>query len=110
MEKINFADWEKLDLNVGEIENIENIPGADKLYKLKINIGNETRTICAGIKQFYSHDDLKGKKVIVLANLAPRKMRGIMSEGMILAAVNENESKVVLIQPESGIEVGSKVG
>ena len=106
---INFSDWEKLDLRVGQIIEIEDIENADKLYKLSIDIGSETRTVCAGIKQYYSKDDLKGKKIIFLTNLAPRKMKGITSEGMILAAVNEDESEVVLISPESEIEVGSKV-
>ena len=106
---INFSDWEKLNLRVGQIIEIEDIENADKLYKLSIDIGSETRTVCAGIKQYYSKDDLKGKKIILLVNLAPRKMKGITSEGMILAAVNEDESEVVLISPESEIEVGSKV-
>ena len=104
-----FSDWEKLDLRVGEIEKVEDIEGADKLYKLTINIGDETRTVCAGIKKYYSKDDLKGKKIILIANLAPRKLRGIESQGMILAAVNKEESEIVLITPDSDIEVGSRV-
>ena len=108
-ETINFSDWEKIDLRVGEIQKIEEITGADKLYKLTISIGSEIRTVCAGIKQFYSHDDLVGKKVILLANLAPRKLKGIESQGMVLAAVNADESSVVLISPSEDIEVGSVV-
>lgn len=104
-----FSDWEKLDLRVGEIEEVEDIEGADKLYKLTINIGDETRTVCAGIKKYYSKDDLKGKKIILIANLAPRKLRGIESQGMILAAVNKEESEIVLITSDSDIEVGSRV-
>ncbi len=107
---INFKDWEKVDLRVGEIEKAEDIEGADKLYKLTINMGKEERTILSGLKDYYSKDDLQGMKVIVIANLAPRKMRGIMSEGMLLAAVNDDESKVVLIGPTtSDIENGTKV-
>ncbi len=109
METINFSDWEKLDLRVGEIIKAEDIEGADKIYKLTIDIGNGKRTVCAGIKQYYSKDELKGKKIILFTNLAPRKMKGIISEGMILAAVNKDESEVVLISPESEIEIGSKI-
>lgn len=106
---VNFSDWEKLDLRVGEIIDIEEIEGADKLWKLTIDIGEETRTICAGIKKYYPQDELKGKKIILFANLAPRKMKGIESQGMILAAVNSDESAVVLLSPESDIETGSKI-
>ncbi len=108
-EIISHEDFEKLDLKVGEIIEVEDIEGADKLYKLTIDIGEETRTVCAGIKKYYSRDELKGKKIILLANLAPRKLKGIESQGMILAAVNKEESEVVLLSPESDIEVGSKV-
>jgi len=106
---ITFDEWAKLDLRIGQIIEIEDIENADKLYKLSIDLGSETRTVCAGIKQYYSKDELKGKKIVFLSNLAPRKMKGIMSEGMILAAVNKEESEVVLISPESEIEVGSKI-
>jgi methionyl-tRNA synthetase len=107
---IEYTDFEKIELRVGEIENVENIEGADKLYKLTISLGEETRTICAGIKQYYSHDELKGMKIVVLCNLKPRKLRGIESQGMLLAAANQDQSKVVLIGPTtSDIEVGSRV-
>lgn len=108
---INFSEWEKLDLRVGQIKKIEDIEGADKLYKLEIDLGKEIgkRTICAGIKHHYSKDDLKNKKVIVFTNLAPRKLKGIESQGMLLAAVSKDESKVILLTPEKDIEVGSKV-
>ncbi|MDO8517176.1 MAG: methionine--tRNA ligase [Nanoarchaeota archaeon] len=109
MGTIGYNEWEKVELRVGEIDEVEDIKGADKLYKLTVSLGKEIRTICAGIKQFYSKEDLKGKKCIVFVNLAPRVMKGITSEGMILAAVNEDESKVVLIAPEEDIEVGSKI-
>jgi len=107
--EISYEDFEKLDLKVGEIIEVEEIPKADKLYKLTVNIGEETRTVCAGIKEYYSKDDLKGKKIILLANLAPRKLKGIESQGMVLAASTEDHDQVILISPESDIEVGSKV-
>lgn len=107
--EISYEDFEKLDLVVGQIMKIEEIPNADKLYKLTINIGEDTRTVCAGIKEYYSKDELKGRKIVLLANLAPRKLKGIESQGMILAASTENHEEVVLISPEADIEVGSRV-
>lgn len=108
---INFSDWQKLDLRVAQIKNVEDVENADKLYKLTLDVGGEIgeRTVCAGIKQFYSKKELKGKKIIVFTNLAPRIMKGITSQGMILAAVNEDETEVVLIGPEKEIENGSRV-
>lgn len=107
---INFSDFEKLNLRVAEIKKVEDIEGADKLYKLEISLGYEIRTICAGIKKFYSPGELKGKKIIVLANLEPRKLKGIWSQGMLLAASDEKHTKVSLISPDKDIEVGSLVG
>lgn len=108
---ISYEDFDKLDLRVAEILDAEEIGGADKLWKLRIDVGElGERTICAGIKQFYSKEDLVGKKIILLANLAARKMRGIESEGMLLAAVTENHDKVVLLSPEKEIGNGVRVG
>ncbi|MCX6746965.1 MAG: methionine--tRNA ligase subunit beta [Candidatus Pacearchaeota archaeon] len=108
---INFSDWEKLDFRVGEILGVENIEGADKLYKLTVDLGEEIgkRIVCAGIKKNYSKEELKGKKVIIFTNLSPRKLKGIESQGMVLAAVNNDESKIILLSPEEDIEIGSKV-
>jgi methionyl-tRNA synthetase len=108
-EIVNFSDWEKLDLRVGEIIGVEDIDGADKLYKLTVDIGEGHRTVCAGLKRYYPKDELKGKKIILFTNLAPRKLKGIESQGMILAAVNKEETEVILLAPESDTEVGSKV-
>jgi len=107
---VGFSDWEKLDLRVAEIIEVEEIEGADKLYKLTLDVGEiGQKTVCAGIKQYYSKEELKGKRIIYFSNLTPRKMKGIESQGMILAAVNKNHSEVVLISPESEIEVGSRI-
>ncbi len=109
--EVDYSDWEKLDLRVGKILKVEEIEGADKLYKLEIDVGKEVgkRTVCAGIKKYYSKEDLKGKKIIVFANLKPRMLRGIESQGMLLAADNSEGGKVVLLSPESDIEIGSKI-
>jgi len=106
---IDFSDWSKLDLRVAQIKEVEDIEGADKLYKLTLDVGSKIgeRIVCAGIKEHYSKEELKNKKIILFANLAPRKMRGIESQGMILAATGKDS--VVLISPEKDIEVGSRV-
>jgi len=110
-EIVEFSDWEKLDLRVAEIKSVEEIDGADKLYKLILDVGElGERTICAGIKQFYEKENLVGRKIIYFANLKPRKMKGTESEGMLLAASDEIYSKVVLIAPEKEIENGTKIG
>jgi len=107
---VEFSDWEKLDLRVAEITEVENIEGADKLYKLTLNVGElGKRVICAGIKPYYSKEDLKDKKIIYFSNLKPRKMKGIKSQGMLLAASTKNHEKVVLISPMSDIENGSRI-
>ena len=104
---VDFNHWQKINLVVGKIENVEEIEGADKLWKLSVDIGSEKRTLCAGIKQYYSKEELMNKKIIVFKNLAPRVMRGIESQGMLLAAVSKDN--VVLISPEKDVEVGSSV-
>jgi len=106
----SFSEWEKIDLRVGKIIEVENIEGADKLYKLDIDIGEEKpRIICAGIKKYYSKEELEGKKIILFVNLTPRKIRGIESQGMILAAIDEENDEVILISPEKNISIGSKI-
>ncbi len=108
-ETINFETWAQLDLRVAKIKKAEDIPDKDKLYKLEIDLGKEKRTIVAGIKQYYTKEELKDKRIIVIANLEPAKLAGIKSNGMLLAAVTDNHKKVVLIQPEKDIEIGSKI-
>ena len=111
MEQVDFSQWENIDLRVGKITKVEDIEGADKLYKLTVDLGKELgkRVIWAGIKKHYSKTELKDKKIILFANLKPRIMRGIESQGMLLAAVNEDESKIILLSPEKDIELGSRV-
>jgi len=106
---VNFKEWSKLDIRTSEILEVEDIKGADKLYKLKIDLGTETRTLVAGLKPYYTRDELEGKKCIVLTNLEPRTIKGIESKGMVLAVVNDDNSEVKLIQPDGAVELGSKV-
>ncbi len=103
---VRFEEWQKLDLRTGEILEVEEIKGADKLYKLKIDLGTETRTLVAGLKPYYTREELEGKKCIVFTNLEPREIKGIKSQGMLLAAVNEDKSEVKLLQPDGVAELG----
>ena len=108
---IEFGDFEKVDLRVAEIKKVEEINGADKLWKLELDVGElGERVICAGIKEHYSEDGLVGKKIILVANLAPRKMRGVESQGMLLAASTDEHGKVVLLTVDKDIENGVRVG
>jgi len=109
MENVRFEDWKKLDLRVGEIIEIEDIENSDKLLKLKVDLGTETRSVVAGLKQFYTKEELEGKRCVLFCNLEPKKLKGILSEGMILAAVNEDSSEIRIIQPDGEIELGSKI-
>jgi len=108
-ENIKFSDWQKLDLRTAKILEVENVEGANRLYNILVDIGKEKRTLVAGLKSYYKAEELKGKSCIVFTNLEPRKIKGIKSQGMILAAVSEDESKVRLLQPDSGIKLGSQV-
>jgi|SRR3989344_4267824 len=108
--KYPIEDFSKLDLRVGIIKKAEKHPNADKLLVLTINLGEESpRTIVAGLAQFYSPEELKNKKAIFITNLAPVKLRGIESNGMILAASNEDKSIVSILTPDQDLEIGSKV-
>jgi methionine--tRNA ligase beta chain len=108
---IEFDEWQRIDLRVAQIKEVEDIPGADKLYKLILDVGSEVgeRVICAGIKEYYSKEELKNKKIVVFINLKPRMMKGIESQGMLLAAVSEDHSEVVLVCPEKSIENGCRI-
>ena len=108
---IKFSDWQGLDFRVGKIVKIEDIEGADKLYKLSVDLGKELgkRTLAAGLKPYYKRDELKNKKCIIFTNLEPKIFKGVESQGMVLAAVDEKENKVRLLQPDSDIELGSKI-
>ncbi|MBN3033614.1 MAG: methionine--tRNA ligase subunit beta [Candidatus Saganbacteria bacterium] len=109
MEDITFDEFKKLDLRIGEIRAAEEIPGADKLYELTVDLGGETRELVAGLKLFYEKDALIGKKIVVLTNLEPRVIRGLVSHGMLLAASNEDKSSVVVLTVEKEIPNGAKV-
>jgi len=108
-EKIAIEDFAKVEMRVGQIKTAERILGADKLLKLTVDIGSEVRQICAGIAQFYEPEALVGRKVVVVVNLAPRKLRGVESNGMIVAASVGPEGKPVLAAFTEDVEVGARL-
>ena len=105
---IDFNDFSKIDLRVAKIVHAEAVEKADKLLRLELDIGNEQRQVFAGIKSAYSPEDLIGKHTVMVANLAPRKMRFGMSEGMVLAAGPGGEDLYIL-EPHSGATAGMRV-
>ncbi|AJF62521.1 MAG: Methionine-tRNA ligase [archaeon GW2011_AR20] len=104
---IPFNEWKKMDIRIGKILDVDNHPKADKLLVLKIDIGGEVRTIVAGIKGYYEREELMDKKVVVITNLEQKELRGIKSEGMILAAVKDD--KVILLTPDEDIKEGAVI-
>ena len=108
-EKIGIEDFAKVEMRVGQIKTAERIVAADKLLKLTVDIGTEIRQICAGIAQFYEPDSLIGRKVAVVTNLAPRKLRGVESNGMIIAASVGPEGRPVLAGFLEDVEVGARL-
>ena len=107
VELIPYDEFSKLDIRVALVEKVEKVPKADKLLKLSIDLGTEKRTLVAGLAEFYNAKDLVGKKIIVLVNLEPRKLRGILSQGMLLAA--DDGENVSLLIPEKDMPPGSKI-
>ena len=105
---IQYDDFAKLELKTGTVVECQKVPKADKLLKLEIDLGTEKRTIVSGIAQHYSPEEMVGKQVIVVTNLAPRKMKGIESQGMILTAEN-SDGTLQLLQPENPVNPGSTV-
>ena len=112
IEKESFPEFERLNLRSGNVVSVENHPDADRLYVLKVDLGEgEPRTLVAGLKAFYSPEELKGKTLIVLANLEPAKLRGVKSEGMLLAADHEEEENeiVAFLTPSRRIPPGTPI-
>ena len=107
--KIVIDDFKKIEFKVGKVIECTDHPNADRLLVLKLDIGGgETRQVCSGIKQWYQAADLVGKNVILVANLEPRKMRGVESQGMVLAATSADNT-VVLVTLDRDAVPGSKV-
>lgn len=106
---IQYDDFAKLDLRVATVVECVVHPNADKLLVLQIDVGGERRQICAGLRQHYAPEQLVGKQIVVVANLAPRPMRGEISQGMLLAATDPATNKVIFVSPSEPTASGAKV-
>lgn len=106
--EIQFDDFSKIDLRVGTIITAEKVEKADKLLKLEVDLGNEKRTVVSGIAEHFKPEEITGRQVVLVANLAPRKMRGIESQGMILMA-EDKAGKLHFVNPDGMIDAGSNV-
>ena len=105
---ISIDEFKRVDLRVARIANAEHVEGADKLLKLTLDLGTETRTVFAGIKSAYDPSKLIGRLTVVVANLAPRKMKFGVSQGMVLAASGD-EPGLYLLSPDSGAQPGMRI-
>jgi len=106
---IQYDDFAKLDLRVATVLECKAHPNADKLLVLQIDLGTEKRQICAGLRQHIAPEQMVGKQIVVVANLAPRIMRGEISNGMLLAATDPVTNRVLVISPSEAVAAGSKV-
>jgi methionine--tRNA ligase beta chain len=107
MGKVGFDEFKKLDIRVGKVVSAERVKGSKKLVELKIDIGEEVKRAVAGIAEFYSPEEMKGKLVIVVTNLQPRKIFGLESEVMILAAFTGRE--LAILEPDKEVPPGTEV-
>ena len=104
-----FDDFGKMDIRTATVLEAERVPKTDKLLKLTIDTGIDTRVIVSGIAEFYTPEQMVGKQICILANLAPRKIRGIESKGMILMA-RQGDGKMRFITPEETLANGAEIG
>lgn len=107
LDPIDISEFAKVDLRIAEVTTAERIEGTDKLLKLSISLGSETRQIVAGIAQHYTPEELVGKKIVVVANLKPAKLRGVESQGMLLAA--SDDQTISILTPLKAVALGAKV-
>ncbi|MCH7700549.1 MAG: methionine--tRNA ligase subunit beta [Planctomycetes bacterium] len=108
-ETISFEEFQKVKLRVGRVVEAVEHPDADRLIVLQVDLGDERRQIVAGLKQYYKPEDLLGRNLVIVANLAPRRMRGLESQGMLLAASTDDHGQVVCLTTMSDIPAGSAV-
>jgi len=106
---LDYSTFTQMELRTGRIESVEDHPDADNLYVIHVDDGSaDGRTLCAGLKPFYSKDEMAGMTIVFVANLEPRKLRGILSEGMLLAA-EDDDGNVRLVTVDGDISPGSSV-
>ena len=104
---ISFEEFKNIELRVAEVKSCEPHPNADKLWVLQVCLGDERRQIIAGLKPYYTAEQLVGRKIVIVANLAPATLRGMESDGMLLAA--ESGGDVVFLTPERDLPAGAAV-
>lgn len=104
---ISIDDFRKVELKVATVKSAEAHPNADKLIVLQVDLGSEQRQICAGIRNHYTPEELVGKQVVVVANLETAKLRGLESQGMLLAA--SDDGRVIILTPEKPVLAGAPV-
>jgi len=107
MANVAYKDFAKLDLKVGTVRKVEVVRGADKLYKLTVDMGKGQRTLVAGLRPYYDKADLHGKQIVIISNLQPKRIKCIESQGMLLAA--QDGSTVAVLRPDKRISEGSRV-
>lgn len=104
---VSFDEFGRLDMRIGKVKAAEKLPSSKKLIKLKVDIGNETREVVAGVAEFYGPQDLESKNLILVVNLEPKKIMGVQSQGMILAADVNGRPYVIFADPS--IPAGARV-
>ena len=104
---ITIDDFRKVELKVATVKSAEPHPNADRLMVLRVELGDEERQICAGIRNHYAPEDLVGKQIVVVANLETAKLRGLESQGMLLAA--SDDGRVIVLTPEKPVQSGAKI-
>ena len=109
MSDLSFEDFKKTELRIAKILDVQEIPGVDRIWKLQIDTGSEKKEIVAGIKKFYTREQLVGRSIVVVNNLAPSVIRGVESKGMLLAAKDGTEL-LSLLSPDKDVPAGSLVG
>jgi len=107
MEYVKLEDFKKLDIRVAKILKVEDHPNADKLYLITVTTGEAEKTIVAGIRPYYKKEELEGRSVVMIANLEPANIRGVMSNGMLLAT--KDESSLAILIPERAVKIGSPI-
>jgi methionine--tRNA ligase beta chain len=110
MDEVTFDQWQALKMRVGQIVKVERVPKTDKLYKMQVSVGDpEPIQIVTSLVPFYSEDELMNQKIVVLVNLKPTRFAGELSQGMLLCAEREDESKCVLLTVQKDIEPGTPI-
>jgi methionyl-tRNA synthetase len=106
-DEVSFKEFKKLNIRIGTVTTVERVPGSDKLYKMQVDLGDETRQIVTGLVEYYAQEELEGKVIAVVTNLKPAKIFGHWSYGMLLAA--EKDDKLSLLTVDREISNGAKV-